>query len=71
MCYKTLELISAQRKYAALHEARPYHDGSFEDWSDKQSDSHPFKYDEGVRIWVADVDYDPDGTWLSTTTEDG
>lgn len=65
VCYKTLELISAQRKYAELHKALPYHDGSFEEWVAEPSASHPFKYDEAMRIWVSEVDYDPEGTWLS------
>lgn len=59
-----MELAAAERKWAALHEDMPFHNGDFTSWAKERSDSHPCHYNDGVRIWVADVDYDPEGTWL-------
>lgn len=60
-----MELRAAERKWAALHEAMPWHDGTFSSWSQERSASHPCHYTDGVTLWVAEVDYDPDGDWLS------
>ena len=60
-----MDLVAAEWKYAALHEDMPFHDGSFKSWAKERSDSHPYHFNDGVRLWVSDVDYDPDGTWLS------
>lgn len=46
--------------YGDLHEAAPYHDGSFTSWSKERTRSHPYKYDEGVSIGVAETDFAPD-----------
>ena len=69
MCRKTADLEAANWRYASLHEELPYHDGSFESWRKERSVSHPFRYDSGVRLWVSDVDYDPDGTWLGAAEQ--
>jgi hypothetical protein len=66
-----MDLAAAEWKWASLHEKEPFHDGSFEDWVKERSDSHPFHYSDGVRIWVADVDYEPEGTWLGGGLVDG
>jgi hypothetical protein len=60
-----MELAATERKWATLHEDLPWHDGTFSSWSKERNAEHPCHYNDGVRIWVADVDYDPDGTWLS------
>lgn len=60
-----MELANANARYEALHKDAPYHDGNFESWAKERSVEHPFHYNDGVRIWVSDVDYDPDGSWLS------
>lgn len=65
VCRKTMDLMAAERKWAALHDAMPYHDGSFKSWVKERSDSHPFHYTDGVRLWVSDVDYTPDDDFLS------
>lgn len=57
--------MAAQRKWDAVHEAMPFHDGSFKSWVKERSDSHPFHYNDGVRWWVSDVDYSPDADFLS------
>lgn len=55
---------AAQRRWEILHQERPYHDGSFESWSKEPSLSHPFKYDDGVMIWVSKDDLSPDDDFL-------
>ena len=61
-----MDLAAADRKWAALHEDRPWHDGSFTSWVKERSDSHPFHFQDGVRLWVSDVDYSPDDTFLQS-----
>lgn len=60
-----MDLAAAERKWASLHEETPFHNGDFTSWSKDRSDSHPYHFQDGVRLWVSDVDYDPDGSWLS------
>ena len=60
-----MELAAAERKWAALHQDMPWHDGKFQSWAKERSDSHPCHYSDGVKFWVSDIDYDPNGTWLS------
>jgi hypothetical protein len=60
-----MDLAAAKRRYAALHEALPFHDGSFKSWVKERSDSHPFHFSDGVQVWVSDVDYSPDDNFLS------
>lgn len=59
-----MELAAAQAKYAEIHEAKPFHDGSFELWSEKRTKSHPYRYDEGVTVWVAETDLNPHDHFL-------
>lgn len=60
-----MDQAAAERKWAELHEEMPYHDGSFKSWVKERCDSHPYHYTDGVRVWVADVDYSPDDQFLS------
>lgn len=34
-------------------------------WAKKRTTSHPFRFDEGVTIWVAETDVQPDDDFLS------
>lgn len=65
VCYADMERASAQRIYDALHEARPWHDGSFQRWSSERSKAFPFHHSDGVTITVADEDLNPDDHFLS------
>ena len=60
-----MDLEAANAKYAELHEARPFHSGNFDDWSEKRSASHPYHANDGVRIWVDTTDWNPDDEFLS------
>lgn len=64
VCRKTMDLAAAERKWAALHDDAQWHDGEFKSWAKERSDSHPYHLNDGVRIWVADVDYSPDDDFL-------
>lgn len=60
-----MERAAANAKYARLHEALPYHDGTQKRWAKERSDSHPYRFDEGVTIWVHDEGLSPDDDFLS------
>lgn len=55
-----MEREAAAAAYSRLHADAPYHDGSWADWSDKQSASHPYGYNDGVKFGVAVRDLAPD-----------
>lgn len=55
---------SAEARYRAKHEDLPFHDGRFGSWSAKRGSRTPFHAFDGVAIWVADVDYSPDDSFL-------
>ncbi len=57
--------LGAQRVYADLHEKEPYHDGSFGHWSETASEATPYRYDDGVSIYVAPFDLNPDENFLT------
>lgn len=55
-CRVEMETASAEAAYRRLHEKKPWHDGTFTDWSEKPSADHPFHFMAGVRIWVSETD---------------
>lgn len=55
---------AAQRRWEILHQEQPYHDGSFESWAKEPSLTHPFRFDDGVTIWVSKEDLSPDDDFL-------
>lgn len=66
VCYVTMNQEAARAAYEALHEKRPYHDGTFTSWAERRGPSHPFHYNAGVSIGVADEDLTP---WDEFTTK--
>lgn len=56
VCHVEMEAAAAQAQFDRLHEKRPWHDGTFTDWSAEPSADHPYHYSYGTRIWVAEVD---------------
>lgn len=64
VCQATMSTMAAARRFALLHEKQPYHDGFFASWAEKASLSHPFHFDDGVRIGVALFDIDPDDDFI-------
>lgn len=59
-----MEAAAANDLYDELHQALPWHDGTFNDWQAKRSESAPYHYRAGVTVWVAAVDLDPEGTYF-------
>lgn len=59
VCYASMEREAAAAMYAELHKAEPYHDGTFTNWSKNRSLEHPYHFNEGVRIRVAERDLAP------------
>lgn len=43
-----------------LHEAKPYHDGSFTVFMEKPTDLTPFHVNDGLTIYLSPVDDNPD-----------
>ena len=59
-----MERSAAQAKYAEMHEALPFHDGTFKSWSKERTASHPYHHSDGVTIWVAESDLTPHDHFL-------
>lgn len=55
VCHKTVALRAAQYAHAEEYKAKPWHDGTFTRWNDKQTDDFPNHFMDGVTIWVADT----------------
>lgn len=62
-----MEREAADRAYEALHEKRPFHDGTFTSWVAEASRSHPYHFRDGVTVYVADEDAAP---WDEFTTRE-
>lgn len=65
VCFASMESAAANARYDAKHEARPYHDGTFQSWAKERSPHHPYHARDGVSIWVHDVDLAPDDDFLT------
>lgn len=63
--FADMERAAAQALWASLHEARPYHDGTFTDWAAQRTPSHPYHYNDGITIDVATTDDNPDDAFLT------
>lgn len=65
ICYVEMQHKAAERIYEHLHEDAKFHDGSFASWSKEFSTRTPYRYDDGVQIWMAEVDVQPWDDFLS------
>lgn len=65
VCYPTMEREAAAAKYARLHSELKWHNGDFTSWAKDPDDSHPYSYEMGVTVWVAQQDYNPNDAFLS------
>ncbi|MEQ7847717.1 hypothetical protein [Nocardioides kribbensis] len=65
VCFTTMERAAAHARYQALHEELPFHDGTFTNWAEGRSALHPYRFDEGVNVWVAPVDMTPGDKFLT------
>lgn len=64
LCYATMAQSWADARYDKKHEARPYHDGSFKQWSKDRNQRFRFHARDGVKIWVHSADLTPDDDFL-------
>lgn len=60
VCYADMTQAAADALYDELHDAEKFHDGTFANWSTTRSKDFPFHFRDGVSIWVAPVDLNPD-----------
>lgn len=60
-----MEEAAAQKKYAEIHEARPYHDGRFRRWGENATAATPYHYLDGVHIGVSETDLNPGDDFLT------
>lgn len=65
VCRSRMNEEAAKRLYARLHEALPFHDGTFTQWAKDPSRDFPFHFNDGVTIWASSVDLSPDDTFLA------
>jgi hypothetical protein len=65
ICWATVAQRVAIRHYNELHAEEPYHDGSFLNSAKSYSRQTPFRFDDGVTIWVSRQDLTPDDDFLA------
>lgn len=57
-------LAVADRLYDDLHKDRPWHDGKERIWSKEFSKLTPWHYRDGVMLYLAETDENPDDDFL-------
>lgn len=57
--------------YDALHKDEPFHDGKEQSWSKTPDRIHRFHYRDGVTIYLAETDENPDDNFLQQQREPG
>lgn len=70
ICERTAEERRAERLYDRLHEKEPFHDGTWSRWSEKPSAEFRFHYMDGVTIWAAPMDLNPDDMFTTDRNAD-
>lgn len=65
ICWATMQQRAADARYDAIHENAPFHDGTFEHWSEKRDTAHPYHFRDGVTIWLSDTDDTHDDDFLA------
>lgn len=57
-------LAVAERMYDELHKDRPWHDGTETVWAEKFSQMTPWHYRDGVSLYLAKTDENPEDRFL-------
>ena len=60
-----MQLKAAERLYGLKHEDRPFHDGTFKNWAKDPSPEFPFRYDDGVTIWLSPTEVNEEDEFLA------
>lgn len=63
-CYAKREQEAADRLYGEKHKDKPFTNRAETRWAEKPDPQTPFHFRDGVRIFVAPVDLDPDDHFL-------
>ncbi len=69
ICYSTMESAAARWRYGVLHEEERFHDGTHRNWSKTRSKDFPYDRDDGVTIWVAPMDLNPEDRFLASANQ--
>lgn len=64
ICYTARDQASADRLYGLKNDPKPYLSRNGKVRAEKASERTPFHYRDGVRVWVADRDVNPDDQFL-------
>lgn len=63
-----MERAAAEWRYDQLHDAAPFHDGTFptdpDRWSATRTKDFPYHFKDGVTVWVAENDLAPHDHFL-------
>lgn len=62
-----MEREAAQRMYGELHKDRPFHDGTFQNWTAERTPGTPYHFGDGVQIY-ASLEDDHPGDLFTTRT---
>lgn len=70
-----MELASLKARYAAQHEKKSFHNGTFSGvWSEHRTERTPYHFSDGVTLYVSEDEPDADQDFLrrrgSFTTAD-
>lgn len=65
VCHVEMEAAAADAAFRALHEKRPWHDGTFADWAETQDADHPYHFTFGTKVWVTETDLGLGGKFTS------
>lgn len=63
VCYVQRETAAARAMYELRHKDQPFTDGEGS-WAAERSAAHPYHFNDGVHIWVAPVDLNPEDRFL-------
>lgn len=63
VCYSTREQQANWAAFERLHEKRPWSNRDMTSWAEKPDDEHPYRYDHGVTVWVAETDHGHGGNF--------
>ena len=58
-----MESAAANARYDEQYGGK-FHDGTFANWSEKRTPDTPYGHRDGVTIWVAPADINPDDDFL-------
>lgn len=65
VCVPAMELAAAEWLYDEVHDGWAFHDGTFKRWSKDRNARYPYHYRDGVTLWVARDDANPDDDFLT------